>query len=85
MQQSDSKCYKFHVTNNTETNVTVQIQQNSHTQTYNLAANGSTTWVQSNASFGEHTIVVTASDGGVFKGDVFVSVCDAPLNQLESL
>lgn len=84
-QQSDSKCYKFHVTNNTGTNVTVQIQQNSHTQTYNLAANGSTTWVQSDASSGDHKIVVTTSDGGIFKGDVFVSVCDARLNQLESV
>lgn len=84
-QQADSKCYKFHVTNNTGTNVTVQIQQNSHTQMYNLAANGSTTWVQSDASFGDHKIVVTTSDGGVFKGDVFVSGCDAPLNQLERL
>ena len=85
VQQSDSKCYKFHVTNNTETNVTVQIQQNSHTQTYNLAANGSTTWFQSDASSGEHTIVVTTSDGESFKGDVFVSVCDPRLNQLERL
>lgn len=85
VQQSDSKCYKFHVTNNTGTNVTVQIQQNSHTQTYNLEANGSTTWFQSDASFGEHTIVVTTSDGESFKGDVFVSVCDPRLNQLERL
>jgi len=84
-QPSDSKDYKFHVTNNTETNVTVQIQQSSHTQTYNLVANGSTTWVQSDASSGDHTIVVTTSDGRIFKGDVFVSVCDAPLNQLERL
>ncbi|WP_369592822.1 hypothetical protein [Lysinibacillus pakistanensis] len=84
-QPSDSKAYKFHVTNNTGTNVTVQIQQSSHTQTYNLVANGSTTWVQSAASSGDHTIVVTTYDGRIFKGDVFVSVCDAPLNQLEKL
>ena len=31
-QPSDSKEYKFHVTNNTGTNVTVQIQQSSHTK-----------------------------------------------------
>lgn len=42
-QPSDSKDYKFHVTNNTGTNVTVQIQQGSQTQTYNLVANDSTT------------------------------------------
>jgi|GEM_PF-2512637 len=75
-QSSDSKDYKFHVTNNTGTNVTVQIQQSGHTQTYNLVANGSTTWVQSAASSGDHTIVVTTSDGRIFKGDVFVSVSD---------
>jgi len=79
-QPSDSKEYKFHVTNNTGTNVTVQIQQSSHTQTYNLVANGSTTWVQSAASSGDHTIVVTTSDGRIFKGDVFVSRSDVPLN-----
>jgi len=79
-QPSDSKDYKFHVTNNTGTNVTVQIQQCSHTQTYNLVANGSTTWVQSAASSGDHTIVVTTSDGRIFKGDVFVSRSDVPLN-----
>ncbi|MFJ7738829.1 hypothetical protein ACIQ2D_21210 [Lysinibacillus sp. NPDC097287] len=77
-QPSDSKDYKFHVTNNTGTNVTVQIQQSGHTQTYNVVANGSTTWVQSAASSGDHTIVVTTSDGRIFKGDVFVSVSDAP-------
>lgn len=79
-QPSDSKDYKFHVTNNTGTNVTVQIQQSSQTQTYNLVANGSTTWVQSAASSGDHTIVVTTSDGRIFKGDVFVSKSDVPLN-----
>lgn len=79
-QPSDSKDYKFHVTNNTGTKVTVQIQQSSHTQTYNLVANGSTTWVQSAASSGDHAIVVTTSDGRIFKGDVFVSRSDVPLN-----
>lgn len=79
-QPSDSKDYKFHVTNNTGTNVTVQIQQSSQTQTYNLVANDSTTWVQSAASSGDHTIVVTTSDGRIFKGDVFVSKSDVPLN-----
>ncbi|MEA0562300.1 hypothetical protein [Lysinibacillus irui] len=79
-QPSDSKDYKFHVTNNTGTNVTVQIQQSSQTQTYNLDANDSTTWVQSAASSGDHTIVVTTSDGRIFKGDVFVSKSDVPLN-----
>ncbi|QDQ02432.1 hypothetical protein FOH38_19255 [Lysinibacillus fusiformis] len=79
-QPLDSKDYKFHVTNNTGTNVTVQIQQSSHTQTYNLVAIGSTTWVQSAASSGDHTIVVTTSDGRIFKGDVFVSRSDVPLN-----
>ncbi|WP_211263231.1 hypothetical protein [Lysinibacillus contaminans] len=79
-QRSDSKDYQFHVTNNTGTNVTVQIQQSGHTQTYNLVANGSSTWVQSAASSGDHTIMVTTSDGRIFKGDVFVSLCDAPSN-----
>lgn len=79
-QPSDSKEYKFHVTNNTGTNVTVQIQQSSHTKTYNLAANDSTIWIQSAASSGDHTIVVTTSDGRIFKGDVFVSRSDVPLN-----
>ena len=79
-QPPDSKDYKFHVTNNTGTNVTVQIQQSSQTQTYNLVANDSTTWVQSAASSGDHTIVVTTSDGRIFKGDVFVSKSDVPLN-----
>lgn len=79
-QPSDSKDYKFHVTNNTGTKVTVQIQQSSHTQTYNLVANGSTKWVQSAASSGDHAIVVTTSDGRIFKGDVFVSRSDVPLN-----
>lgn len=79
-QPSDSKGYKFHVTNYTGTNVTVQIQQSSHTQTYNLVANDSTTWVQSAASSGDHTIVVTTSDGRIFKGDIFVSKSDVPLN-----
>lgn len=79
-QPSDSKEYEFHVTNNTGTNVTVQIQQSSHTKTYNLAANDSTTWIQSAASSGDHTIVVTTSDGRIFKGDVFVSRSDVPLN-----
>ncbi|KPN93072.1 hypothetical protein [Lysinibacillus sp. ZYM-1] len=79
-QPSDSKDYKFHITNYTGTNVTVQIQQSSHTQTYNLVANDSTTWVQSAASSGDHTIVVTTSDGRIFKGDVFVSKSDVPLN-----
>ncbi|WP_197278994.1 hypothetical protein [Lysinibacillus sp. ZYM-1] len=46
-------------------------------------ANDPTTWVQSAASSGDHTKVVTTSDGRIYKGDVFVSVCDAPLNQLE--
>lgn len=84
-QPSDSKDYQFHVTNNTGTNVTVQIQQSGHTQTYNVVANGSTTWVQSDASSGDHTIMVTTSDGSIFKGDVFVSRSDVPLNQLEKL
>ena len=77
-QPSDSKDYQFHVKNNTEINVTVQIQQSSHTQMYHLEANGSTTWVQSTASSGDHTIVVTTSDGRIFKGDVFVSRSAAP-------
>lgn len=72
-QPSDSKKYQFQVTNNTETNVTVQIQQGGHMQTYNLVANDTTTWVQSAASIGVHTIMVTTSDGRIFKGDVFVS------------
>ncbi|MGE7024586.1 DUF4030 domain-containing protein [Solibacillus cecembensis] len=81
-QPSDSKDYKFHVTNNTGTNVTVQIQQSGYTQTqtYNLVAYGSTTWVQSDASSGDHTIIVTTSDGSIFKGDVFVSSSDVSLN-----
>ncbi len=77
-QPSDSKDYKFHVTNNTGTNVIVQIKQSAHTQTYNLVANGSNTWVQSAASSGDHTIVVTTSDGRIFKGDVSVSISDVP-------
>ena len=84
-QPSDSKDYKFHVTNNTGTNVTLRIQQSGQTQTYNVVANGSTTWVQSDASSGDHTIMVTTSDGSIFKGDVFVSRSDVPLNQLEGI
>ncbi len=73
-QPADSKEYKFHVTNNTGINVTVQIQQSGHTQTYDLMANSSNTWIQSVAATGDHTIVVTTSDGRIFKGDVIVSV-----------
>lgn len=60
----------------------MQIQQSGYTQTqtYNLVAYGSTTWVQSDASSGDHTIIVTTSDGSIFKGDVFVSSSDVPLN-----
>ncbi len=66
---SDWKNYKFHVINHLGTNVTVQIQQKGHTQTYNIVANGSTTWIQS------------ASDRRIFEGDVSVSGSDVPLKE----